>query len=180
VKVYEGLAATNPQAFEPDLAASLSNLGIRHSELGLETEAGDDVGPSSGDQAKELQSLRRCAGGRSDYDASRRSPPSSQRAWARQRDPEGGGLLCAGARPATAQMTIFVDQHRKTSGSGPIRECLPIAPSTYHTMTCRVRRPAGCACLPTPAVMARVGLGARPPGEGRAPTLAFRRPSGRA
>jgi tetratricopeptide (TPR) repeat protein len=39
VEIRERLAASNPEAFEPDLAMSLNNLGNRYSALGKRTEA---------------------------------------------------------------------------------------------------------------------------------------------
>jgi tetratricopeptide (TPR) repeat protein len=39
VEIYECLAATNPDAFEPDMAMSLNGLGDRYSELGKRKEA---------------------------------------------------------------------------------------------------------------------------------------------
>jgi tetratricopeptide (TPR) repeat protein len=38
-EAYQQLAARNPDAFEPDLAASLTNLGVRYSDLGRREEA---------------------------------------------------------------------------------------------------------------------------------------------
>jgi tetratricopeptide (TPR) repeat protein len=39
VEIYRRLAATNPAAFEPDLAGSLNNLGRVFSSLGRNNEA---------------------------------------------------------------------------------------------------------------------------------------------
>src|SRR5712675_1972685 len=52
---------------------------------------------------------------------------------ARERDSaQGLGVFCTGgARPPTAMMVTFIDQHRMTYGVEPICRVLPIAPSTY-------------------------------------------------
>jgi hypothetical protein len=51
----------------------------------------------------------------------------------RQRDTEGGnGFLCAGARPATAEVVTFITVHRESWGIEPVCKALQVAPSTYY------------------------------------------------
>ena len=42
------------------------------------------------------------------------------------------GFLRAGARPATAEMTAFIDTHKAKWGVEPICKVLPITPGTYY------------------------------------------------
>ncbi|MCK4599769.1 IS3 family transposase, partial [Candidatus Bipolaricaulota bacterium] len=48
----------------------------------------------------------------------------------------------SGARPATEEMTSFVDEHREAYGVEPICAVLPIAPSTYHEQKARQADPS--------------------------------------
>src|SRR5581483_4109776 len=55
-----------------------------------------------------------------------------------QRDPQGS--LCffrAGARPATATLVKFIDEHKHRWGVEPICRVLQVAPSTYYAATTR-------------------------------------------
>ena len=55
-----------------------------------------------------------------------------------QRDPQGGvGFFRAGARPATAEMSRFIEAHRDRFGVEPICRELQVAPSTYYAARCR-------------------------------------------
>jgi len=55
-----------------------------------------------------------------------------------KRDPEGGvGFLCAGARPAPSELSVFVDEQRERFGVEPICRELQIAPSTYDAQKTR-------------------------------------------
>src|SRR6516162_3873151 len=99
------------------------------------------VGPPGGDRHRAAAGLdeRRAA-------AAARVGAREQGAASGQRDPEGGlGFLCAGARPATAQIVNFIDQHRGF-GVEPICRVLSehgckIAPNTYWVA--KKRPPSG-------------------------------------
>ncbi|WP_344016358.1 IS3 family transposase, partial [Kitasatospora atroaurantiaca] len=52
------------------------------------------------------------------------------------------GFLRAGARPATAEMTAFVDEVREELGVEPVCEVLQFAPSTYYAAKKREGRPS--------------------------------------
>jgi transposase-like protein len=58
-----------------------------------------------------------------------RARQGGSRAPSGQRDPAGGlGFLCAGARPATAEVVAFIDCHRDDWGVEPTCEVLQFAP----------------------------------------------------
>src|SRR5690606_11763162 len=50
-----------------------------------------------------------------------------------------------GARPPTALMVAFIDDHREAYGVEPICSVLPIAPSTYYACKAREKDPALCS-----------------------------------
>ena len=69
---------------------------------------------------------------------------------------ETAAAFRAGARPATAEMTRYIDASRAPFGVKPICKTLQVAPSTYYAARCR---PASARCLRDEELRPKLRLG---------------------